>query len=237
MLIGNTNPMMKIFSYTGKGLRKTNEDYIKSEILSDSISLHIVADGMGGYDHGEVASKTATEAIFHFLAESNIQGDIPALIQQAVEFANSQILTLRNQYHTKLGTTLAGVLIIDSIAYAFWLGDVQIQHFRDNKQLFISESHTLINEMKKNGPVSTKEIERYKHIVTKSLSGTPLESHPPIVEIQLQQGDTICISTDGLYNSVNPSTLIAYPDIEIDTKLMQLEVTNEDNFSINRIYY
>ena len=223
---------MKIFSYTGKGIRETNEDYIKSEILSDSISLHIVADGMGGYDYGEVASKTATEAIFQFLAESNIQGDIPSIIQQAVEFANSQILTLRNQYHTKLGTTIAGVLIIDSAAYAFWLGDLQIQHFRDNKQLFISESHTLINEMKKNGPVSTKEIKRYKHIVTKLLSGTPLDSLLPVVEIQLQKGDIICISSDGLYNSVNPSTLLAFSDIELNGKLQIISETNSDNMSI-----
>ena len=223
---------MKIFSNTGKGLRKTNEDYIKSEILSDSVLLHIVADGMGGYEYGEVASKTATEAIFQYLAGCTIQGDIPALIQQAVEFANSQILTLRNQYHTKLGTTIAGVLIIDSTAYAFWLGDVQIQHFRASKQLFISESHTLINEMKKNGPVSTKEIERYNHIVTKSLSGTPLEASIPIIEIQLQQGDTICISSDGLYNSVNTESLITNSDIEINAKLMLLEDKNEDNFSI-----
>ncbi len=223
---------MKIFSYTGKGLRKTNEDYIKSEILSDSISLHIVADGMGGYDYGEVASKTATEAIFHFLAGSTIQGDIPSIIQQAVEFANSQILTLRNQYHTKLGTTIAGVLIIDSAAYAFWLGDVQIQHFRDSKQLFISESHTLINEMKKNGSVSTKEIERYKHIVTKSLSGTPSGSHLPVIEIQLQHGDTICISSDGLYNSVNPSNLISYSDNKLNENLQELNTFNTDNLSL-----
>lgn len=223
---------MKIFSYTGKGLRKTNEDYIKSEILSDSISLHIVADGMGGYDYGEVASKTATEAIFQFFVENNISNNIPAYIQQAVEFSNSQIHTLRNQYHSKLGTTIAGVLIIKSTAFTFWLGDVQIQHFRDNKQLFISESHTLINEMKKNGPVSTKEIKRYNYIVTKSLSGTPLEASIPIIEIQLQQGDTICISSDGLYNSVNTESLITNSDIEINAKLMLLEDKNDDNFSI-----
>lgn len=226
---------MKIFSYTGKGIRETNEDYIKSEILSDSISLHMVADGMGGYDHGEVASKTATEAIFHFLTGSNIQGDIPSLIQQAVEFANSQILTLRNQYHTKLGTTIAGVLKIDNTGYAFWLGDVQIQHFRDNKQLFISESHTLINEMKKNGSVSTKEIERYKHIVTKSLSGTLSDSHLPIVEIQLQQGDTICISSDGLYNSIAPASLILKTDKEIVDVFEGMKESNDDNFSIVNI--
>lgn len=228
---------MKIFSNTGKGLRKTNEDYIKSEILSDSVSLHIVADGMGGYDYGEVASQTATEAIFQFLVGSTTQGDIPALIQQAVEFANSQILTLRYQYHTKLGTTIAGVLIIDSTAYAFWLGDVQIQHFRDNKQLFISESHTLINEMKKNGHVSVKEIERYKHIVTKSLSGTPLDSNLPVIEIQLQHGDTVCISSDGLYNSVNPSKLMLNLEEKIISELDTASVNNQDNLSMIAIKY
>ena len=226
---------MQIFSYTDKGLRKNNEDFIKSEMLSDSISLHIVADGMGDYDYGEVASQTATETIFQYFAGCTILGDIPALIRHAVEYANNQIFTLRNQYHSKLGTTLAGVLIIDRTAYAFWLGDVQIQHFRDNKQHFISESHTLINEMKKNRPVSTKEIERYKHIVTKSISGPPFDSLLPVVEIQLKQGDTICISSDGLYNSINPSTLLAFSDIELNTKLMLLEDTNEDDFSITVI--
>jgi PPM family protein phosphatase len=223
---------MKVFSYTGKGLRETNEDYIKSEILSDSISLHIVADGIGGYEYGEIASKIATEAIFERLAESTIQGDIPALIQQAVQFANSQILTLRNQYHAKLGTTIAGVLIIKSTAYAFWLGDVRIQHFRDSKQYFISESHTLINEMKKNGAVSPKEIERYKHIVTKSLSGTPLDSPLPVVEMHLQQGDTICISSDGLYNSIDPASLILKTDKEIVDVLQGMKESNDDNYSI-----
>lgn len=228
---------MKIFSYTGKGIRETNEDYIKSEILSDSISLHIVADGMGGYEYGDLASQNATEAIFQFFAEYPIEPSIPAFIHQAIELANNVILILKNQYHTKLGTTIAGVLIIDSTAFAFWLGDVQIQHFRDNKQLFISESHTLINEMKKNGPVSAKEIERYKHIVTKSLSGTPLDTHLPVVEIQLQQGDTICVSSDGFYNSINPSTLMLNPEEKIISELDTASVNNLDNLSIIAIKY
>ena len=226
---------MKIFSNTGKGLRKTNEDYIKSEILSDSVSLHIVADGMGGYDYGEVASQTATEAIFQFLVGSTTQVDIPALIQQAVEFANSQILTLRNQYHTKLGTTIAGVLIIDSTAYAFWLGDVQIQHFRDNKQLFISESHSLINEMKGNGVVSAKDIERYKNIVTKSLSGNTLDDNIPIIQLQLLPEDVLCICSVGLYNSNEVFDLISKQDVEIDIEFKLLENINADNYSIVKI--
>jgi len=226
---------MKVYSYSGKGNRETNEDYIKSESLANDISLHIIADGMGGYQFGEMASQVATEAIFQFITKNGIGGDIHSLIQQTVEFANEQILTKRNQYHAKLGTTLAGILIIDSTAYAFWFGDVQIQHFRDSKQLFISESHSLINDMKKNGVISAKELERYKHIVTRSLSGSPLDEPIPIVEIQLQQGDIICISSDGLYNSINPANLITDFDGELDAQLQDLEKNNEDNFSITII--
>lgn len=191
---------MKVFSFTSKGIRETNEDYIKSERLSSTLSLHIIADGMGGYQYGEEASKTATEAIFQFIAENTIEKDIPIFILHAIKFANSHILTLKNQYHTKLGTTLAGVLIIDDISYAFWLGDVQIQLFRDTKQIFISESHTLINEMKKNGTVSVKEIERYKHVVTKSISGNTIIDTISIHEIKILPQDVFIISTDGFYN-------------------------------------
>jgi serine/threonine protein phosphatase PrpC len=224
--------MIKVYSYTGKGNREINEDYIKSEILSNSVSLHIVADGMGGYQYGEVASQIATESIFQFIVENTIEGDVHLLIQQAVEFANNQIHSKRNQYHAKLGTTLAGVLLIKDVAYAFWLGDVQIQHFRDNKQFFISENHSLINDMKKNGVVSTKEIERYKHIVTRSLSGTTIDTPVPIVDIQLKKGDIICISSDGLYNSINPVTLIKKTWTKIKNELVKKEITNEDNFSL-----
>ncbi len=104
-----------------------------------------------------MASQTATEAIFRYLTKSNIQGSITTLIQQAAEFANNLILKLQNQYQAKLGTTIAGVLIIDSTAYAFWLGDVQIQHFRNNNQLFISKRHTLINEIKRTEPSRPKK--------------------------------------------------------------------------------
>ncbi len=229
---------MKIYSYSGKGSRETNEDYIKSEPITKNASLHIVADGMGGYQFGEVASQVATEAIFQFITENGIEKDIHTLIQHAIVFANEQIRSKRNQYHTKLGTTIAGILVKDNTAYAFWLGDVQIQHFRDNKQLFCSKSHSLINEMKNNRSVSSKDIERYKNVVTRSLSGTPLEEPIPIVEIQFLEADIISISTDGLYNSIDPSCLILKSDILLlNTELSKIEKLNQDNLSIITLTY
>lgn len=226
---------MTVYSYSGKGNRETNEDYIKSEIISDSISLHIVADGMGGYKYGEIAAQVSTDTIVQYISSRYSVVDITSTIQQAIKFANEEIALKRKALHAKLGTTIAGVFICESVAYAFWMGDVQIQHFRDNKQLFISESHSLINEMKVNGVVSAKDIERYKNIVTKSLSGIPLEESIRIVEIQLQQGDIIFISTDGLYNSISVSDLISKKDVEIDEEIKLLEETNEDNFTLLKI--
>jgi protein phosphatase len=223
---------MTVYSYSGKGNRETNEDYIRSVKFENNASLHIVADGMGGYLYGEIAAQVATDAIVQYITERHSEGNITSTIQQAIEFANEEIVLKRKALHAKLGATIAGVFINERVAYAFWLGDVQIQHYRDTKQIFISENHSLINEMKSNGVVSGKDIERYKNIVTKSLSGTPLEESIPIVEIQLQQGDMICISSDGLYNSINPETLIFNSDVLVSRKLDEVNMINQDNFSI-----
>ena len=223
---------MKVYSFSGKGNRETNDDYLTNIHLDSQTSLHIVADGMGGYLYGEVASQIATDAIIQYITERHSDKDVIAIIQQALVFGNEQIALKRKALHAKLGTTIAGVLIKDNVSYAFWVGDVQIQHFRDNELLFVSESHSLINEMKKNGVVSSKDIERYKNIVTRSLSGIPLDIPVPIVEVQLQKGDIICISSDGLYNSISPADLLFKSDIEKESILKLKEESNEDNFSI-----
>jgi serine/threonine protein phosphatase PrpC len=226
---------MTVYSYSGKGNRETNEDYIRSVQFDNNTSLHIVADGMGGYLYGEIAAQVATDAIVQFISKRHSDGNITSTIQQAIEFANEEIVLKRKALHAKLGTTIAGVFIRESVAYAYWIGDVQIQHFRDNKQLFVSESHSLINEMKVNGVVSGKDIERYKNIVTKSLSGNTLDDTLPIIQLQLLPEDTLCICSDGFYSSIEVSEVIAKQDFEIDTELQLLEDTNEDNFSIMKV--
>lgn len=226
---------MKVYSFSGKGNRETNEDYLANIQFDSQTSLHIVADGMGGYLYGEIASKVATDAVVQYISERYSDTDITTAIQLAIESANEQIVLNRKALHAKLGTTIAGVFIRKNEAYAFWLGDVKIQHFRNNKLLFVSESHSLINEMKTNGVVSSKDIERYKNIVSKSLSGNLLDGIIPIVKISLMPDDNICICSDGFYNSIEISNLISKQDFQIDEKLMMLVNSNEDNFSILKI--
>lgn len=226
---------MTVYSYSGKGNRETNEDYIRSVQFENNTSLHIVADGMGGYLYGEIAAQVATDAIVQYISERHSVEDITSTIQQAVEFANEEIALKRKTLHAKLGTTIAGVFIQESVAYAFWIGDVQIQHFRDNKLLFTSESHSLVNEMKSNGVVSSKDIERYKNIVTKSLSGNSLGGNISVVQLRLLPEDVLFICSDGFYTSIEASDVISIPNGEIDEKLKTLEKSNEDNFSIIKV--
>lgn len=226
---------MKVYSFSGKGNREMNEDYLANFQFDSQTSLHIVADGMGGYQYGEIASQVATDAVVQYISERYLDTDITPAIQLAIESANEQIVLKRKALHAKLGTTIAGVFIRENVAYAFWLGDVQIQHFRDNQLLFVSESHSLINEMKTNGVVSSKDIERYKNIVCKSLSGNSLNGIIPIVKLNLMAEDKICICSDGFYNSIEISNLISKQDFQIDEKLMMLVNSNEDNFSILKI--
>ncbi len=223
---------MKIYSFSGKGKRETNEDYYANIQFDVHSSLHVVADGMGGYSYGEVAAQTAVNAITNYLLERYQSPDIEKNIMESLTITNDEIRTKQKELHSKLGTTIAGVYINQGIAYAFWLGDVQIYHFRDQELIFISENHSLINEMKKNGSVSIRDIERFGNIVTKSLSGTAVAEVTEVVSLEMKQNDIICICSDGLYNSINPKSLILLSDNELDEKMKLIENSVDDNYTL-----
>jgi len=220
---------MDIFSYTGKGQRKINEDFYANVKFDESTSLHIVADGMGGYSYGDVAARTAIEAIVKHLYSKYHEQDAEKIIQESLEIANEQILQKQITLQAKLGTTIAGVFIREHTGYAFWLGDVQIYHFRNHVLIFISESHSLVNEMRKSKVLMNKDIERFSSIVTKSLSGNGL-TRIPIAKLELSCNDTISICSDGFYRENDVDKFICLSD----QKRME---SLENNFQIAKDNY
>ena len=118
--------MSDVYSFSAKGKRENNEDFIFTKQLSPDCSLHLVADGMGGYSYGELASSLACESIAEYMISNIGKADIKQLIAQSLDFANKNINAKRKQLATKMGTTIAGVVIEGTMAYFFWLGDVRI---------------------------------------------------------------------------------------------------------------
>ncbi|MBL7968430.1 MAG: serine/threonine-protein phosphatase [Prolixibacteraceae bacterium] len=226
---------MEVNSFSAKGERENNEDYILSRQLSSDCSLFLVADGMGGYSYGEIASFLACKSIADYVTVNYEKSEIKRLLLDSLNIANKRINEKRQELTVKMGTTIAGAMIEGSKAYLFWIGDVRIYQFRNNEILFQSEDHSLINEMKKKGPVLVKEIERYGNIVTRSLSGIPMEEEPEIIELFLMPEDVLILCTDGFWQNVHMSSIINLTMEEIQAEISTLDKLMEDNYSYVRI--
>jgi serine/threonine protein phosphatase PrpC len=200
---------MHVQFFSEKGNRPENEDFVLSATLNETTSIHIVADGMGGYEHGALAAKTVANTIVDSVKKNLCIGDnIESIIQNATNLSNTAIQKLRTEYNSKMGSTIAGILIADNQAYCFWVGDVRIYHFRDNKIKFQSKDHSLINELANNGQIlSPTEIQKYRHFVTNSIQGN-FEAIPEITVIkEIEDNDTFIICTDGVHGLIDSDEL------------------------------
>ncbi|NEW81691.1 MAG: serine/threonine-protein phosphatase [Mariniphaga sp.] len=229
--------MMEVYSFSAKGNRENNEDFILSHQFSPDCLFSLVADGMGGYSYGEIASSLACESIAEYLIANYGKSEIKQLIIDSLNDANKRINEKRQELSSKMGTTIAGIMIEGSIAYIFWVGDVRIFQFRNNEMLFQSEDHSFVNEMKKKGEVSAKEIERYGNIVTRSLSGIPLEVELDIVELPLIPGDLLILCSDGFWQKVNVPSIKNLSVAEIQDHVNKQEDAMDDNYSFTKIIF
>lgn len=204
---------MKIFKYSNIGNREQNQDYLVSTKLGQDSSLHLVADGMGGYECGDIASKIVGDSYVYGLSRN-------MSIEDATREASNNIqIERRNLGIAKIGSTVAGVLICGMKATIFWAGDSRVYLFRNKEQLFQTEDHSILNELSRKRKLSFEERERYGHIITRSIMGNP-DDMVDTCEMTLQEGDELLICSDGLYN-----------DCPID---YLIDTLREDRFDIDK---
>jgi serine/threonine protein phosphatase PrpC len=224
------------YSFSNKGKRNSNQDYLFSKVINPDCTLHMVVDGMGGYEYGDVAAKLVAENIHTYL--TTVKDINEKEIQKAVNKSSLIIKQKSDDLNAKIGATLAGAIIFKNEALLFWVGDVKIVHIRNHELLFESHSHTLINQMIDNGNVINK-IERYKHVVTRSVSGNVKESAIDCYSVSnLLPNDLIMIYSDGVsdilnsyqINNIFKSVSIAQEGINQVESLCNIEA--KDNFSM-----
>ncbi|MDV3795549.1 hypothetical protein CMT44_00745 [Elizabethkingia anophelis] len=229
---------MQIQQLTGIGKRGSNQDFICIDRLESGASFFLIADGMGGYEKGDEAAKIVSENIFTFLnyAESiNEQS-----IQKAIQKANLAIKQFNDKNNIRSGATIGGVIVIEDIAHIFWIGDVMVYQISKENILFQTKSHTLVNRLLESDSIKEeKSLERYKHIVTRSISGKPSESSIGYQLIQFSEGDSFIICSDGVHNTVSVEQLLMY--INQENGLQQLESQflkdAQDNYSVINIRF
>lgn len=201
---------MRIFSGTSVGkIRDKNEDYYYAS--QNNLKLFIVADGMGGYNGGEIASHIATNAVKEYIENNidNTNGEkekILNMIRSAMEYANSIVYekSQENEELIGMGTTMEICLIIADRLYIGHIGDSRIYRIRRGVMQKLTEDHSYVQELVNEGTITPKEAEHHpkKNMLMKALGCTPF-SEPDIIERSIQSGDIIEMNTDGLTNMVS----------------------------------
>lgn len=179
-------------------VRDGNEDsYLVQE------PLFVVADGMGGHVAGDVASRLAVETIGNEVPA----GTVPDLrtLESAVKEANLAIWE-RAQSEPALqgmGTTCTLVLVVDDEARIAHVGDSRAYLLRDGKLEQITEDHTLVARMVKEGRLSAEEADHHpqRSIVTRAL-GVDSEVAVDTTSVALKKGDRLLVCSDGLTSMI-----------------------------------
>lgn len=224
---------MNIITYTSKGLRSVNEDFLLSEQLTPDISFHIIADGMGGYSHGDKAARIVVETLFSQINQMDFYDISEETIIGACERANLNLRDEGAKLSSKIGATFAAVLILKEKVFAFWMGDTRIYQYNENNQLlFQSEDHSLVNELRSTRKLSLREIEKYDSIVTRCLSSDFQDVSPQIEVLRYTFSDKLIICSDGLYKQINLDAVLGKNKNDLMSYLYSIENEMNDNYSI-----
>lgn len=191
-------------------VRKANQDYYYA-IEDENFKLYIVADGMGGHNAGEVASFMAIKSIGEWIQKSEdvtkIDKElIPRFIEEGILYANSQIYKKASEDSELfgMGTTITLALIIDNNLFLGHVGDSRAYLINDDGILQLTEDHSLVAELYKNGSITLEEAACHpqKHLLTRAL-GTDSQIKVDTSYYQLKDNDYILLCTDGLTNLIS----------------------------------
>lgn len=208
---------MRIIEYSNIGRRTQNQDFILSKCIGEDKAVFIVADGMGGYSDGDLAAEIIGKCISSYIAEGYSIKE--AILQGNIELHQ----TILQRGVSKMGCCLAGIYINETRGNIFWIGDCRVYIFRNGKQIYVTNDHTMIAEMEKHGKVTFTQRERYGHIVSRGFMGST-EDTAEEYKILLLPGDEIMLCSDGLHKTIPVEVLLEM--IHLDT--LDLKDRNKD---------
>lgn len=200
---------MLIYAKTDIGkAREMNQDFIYVSQNMGDIQLCILADGMGGYKGGEIASSLATLSAKEYI-EKNINNieleyeNILNLIKKAMDYANVSVHQKGMQIEEleQMGTTLEICLIYNNKMYIGHIGDSRIYRIRKNIIRRITTDHSYVETLVKDGTITREEAFYHpkKNMLIKALGCTE-KIEPDITIKEFLPGDVILMCSDGLTN-------------------------------------
>ena len=197
---------------TGK-LREGNEDAL---LLLPKYGVYAVADGVGGQNSGEVASRKAMAGIESFLSENPLAASekfsgkyrenwLRGYFQRCLQKVNAEIMkeAQTDPEMNRMATTLVLCYLDKESIYVVNMGDSRAYIVRDGELTQLTEDHTYVNKLISAGTLTKSEARQHpqKNIITKALGGAK-NTDPDFYRFDLHEGDRVLLCTDGLHGEL-----------------------------------
>ena len=221
--------------------RKLNEDsacYLERQ----NFKIYVVADGMGGHNAGEVASKMAAEQIVRYVDDNYSLEDEQILISKAIKAANEEIykFSKTNDKLNGMGTTVTACLVTAKYIYVANVGDSCCMALKNGELKKITKDHSLVQELLDSGTISEFEAINHpkKNIITRAL-GTSIDVNVDVFKLGVHEYDLFILCSDGLTNEVTKDEILRiisnennYISIANDLVNLAKEKGGRDNITV-----
>lgn len=207
---------MEVFARSDIGkVREMNQDNYYISDQDNDINLYIVADGMGGYKGGEIASKMAIDCTKNYILNNfdsikKEKENIVELINSAIEYANMAIYEKSKEIddYNGMGTTIDLCLIYGGKLYIGHVGDSRVYRLRNEFFRKLTVDHSYVEQLVKQGNITKEEAYNHpkKNMLTKALGCTAFVE-PDVLVKGFQKGDILLMCTDGLTNMVRENQI------------------------------
>ena len=217
---------MEAYALTDTGrVRSMNQDYIyaSQETIGSLPNLFLVADGMGGHQAGDFASRYAVEHLVVYLNRCQ-KGAAVAQLQEGIRQVNAGLYdeSLKREVNRDLyectsrdpklngaGSTLVLATIKGSVLYVANIGDSRLYRIHGGRIRQVTKDHSYVEEMVARGKMvrGSADYNRRKNIITRAV-GVSEKVKIDIFERQLRAGEYIILCSDGLTNMVEDSVIL-----------------------------
>jgi PPM family protein phosphatase len=206
-------------------VRKVNEDYLGYHEDMDK-KIYIVADGMGGHNAGEIASKLAVDTVIEYINSICCMENLKAVLEEAIEFSNKKIyeFSRTNPSLNGMGTTITACLIKGSVMAAANVGDSRCYVLDKDGIRQITKDHSLVQQLVDNGSITAEEaaVHPNKNIITRALGTVPKVDIDTFL-LDLKDINKVILCTDGLSNSLT------------DEEMYEIIINNDNNSACEKL--
>jgi len=226
---------MKSFSITDTGIaRLVNQDYVyaNEDGIGELPNLFIVADGVGGHNAGDYASRFCVETFTEIIERTEVSQPVGA-ISQGILLTNERLLTEADSKPELkgMGTTFVVATVINNNLYVANIGDSRLYLIRNKNIKQITEDHSFVEEMVRNGEIERDKARFHpnKNIITRAL-GAGESVIPDYFEVELSPEDVVLMCSDGLSNMMDDMDILSVVNrYNEDIESACLELVNKAN--------